>query len=63
MKDKKLKMEMQKMKAMRIVKEQLTKERLDDERFKEQLLKNLAEQIDREMKSNRARQRSDSKYS
>ena len=50
-KDKQLKMEMQKMKAMRIVKEQFTKEKVDDERFKEQLLLTLAEQIDREMKS------------
>ena len=53
-------MEMQKMKAMRIVREQLTRERLYDERFKEQLLLNLAEQIDREMKSNRAFQTTES---
>ena len=43
MKDLELKKEVEKMKAMRIVKEQLTQERLDDEKFKEQLLRTLSE--------------------
>jgi len=67
MKNRRLKMEMQRMRVQRIVKEQLTRERAGDERFKEDLLHRLGEHIDREMRpsvwwrSPSARERSDSR--
>ena len=50
MKDRRLKMEMQRMRVQRMVKEQLTREKVGDERFKEELLLRVGEQIDREMR-------------
>jgi hypothetical protein len=67
MKNRRLKMEMQRTRVQRMVKEQLTREKVGDERFKEELLLRVGEHIDREMRpsvrweSPGSRERSDSR--